>query len=365
MQNSELFSPLRLGSLELPHRIAMAPLTRCRAGQGNVPTSMNATYYAQRASASLIVSEATQVTALGVGYPNTPGIHSEEQVEGWKRVTSAVHGKGGRVFLQLWHVGRISHPDLLPEGELPVAPSAVAPAGTVQTLSGPKPYVTPRPLRSDEIPGVIEQFRNGALNAKRAGFDGVEIHNANGYLLDQFLRDGTNRRTDEWGGTVQKRARLTLEVTKAVVSVWGSDRVGVRLSPNGTFNDMSDSNPESTFRYLMGELSLLGLAYMHVIEQLEGDARHGGKLIPLSAFRSWYRGTLMTNGGHTLESAQGVISEGLADLVAFGKPFIANPDLPERFRRNAPLNTPDFSTFYGGGERGYTDYPALTSEGKQ
>lgn len=359
MSSKNLFTPITVGALQLPHRAVMAPLTRCRADSNNAPHALNAKYYAQRASAALIVSEATQVTPYGIGYPGTPGIHSEEQVAGWKLVTSAVHDRGGRIFLQLWHVGRISHPDLQPGNVLPVAPSAIAPKGKASTPAGPKPFEVPRALTSDEIPGVVAEFKRGAENAKRAGFDGVEIHGANGYLLDQFLRSGTNRRDDEWGGSVEKRARFPLEVLKEVISVWGPDRVGIRFSPTGTFNDMSDENPQETFGYVLDQVSKLDIAYVHLVDMLDGDARHGGNHIPLSFFRSKYRGNLIANGGYDLERANAVIASGEADMIAFGKLFIANPDLPERFKRGAALNEPDPSTFYGGGESGYTDYPAL------
>lgn len=359
MSNATLFTPLTAGAFVLPHRVVMAPLTRCRAGAGNVPHKLNAEYYAQRSSAALIVSEASQVSPFGIGYPGTPGIHSDEQVKGWKLVTDAVHAKGGKILLQLWHVGRISHPDLLPGNVSPVAPSAIAAQGNAATMSGPKPFVTPRALTPKEIVSVIAEYKRGAENAKRAGFDGVEVHGANGYLIDQFLRDGTNKRTDEWGGAVENRARFALEVTKAVIEVWGANRVGIRLSPNGTFNDMSDSNPERTFGYILGELSKLGLAYAHIVDRLEGDERHGAQRVPLSFFREAYKGVLMANGGFDLERANQTISEGVADLISFGQLYIANPDLPERFKKGAALNTPDASTFYGGGEKGYTDYPAM------
>ncbi len=354
-----LLSPYKLGNLELPNRLVMAPLTRNRAGKGNVPGSLNATYYAQRASAGLIIAEATQVSPQGQGYPSTPGIHSAEQVEGWKLVTDAVHQQGGRIFLQLWHVGRISHPDLQPDGALPVAPSAIAPKGQASTYEGMKPFVTPRALEISEIPEIIEQYRQGAKNALQAGFDGVEVHGANGYLLDQFLRDGTNQRTDEYGGSLENRARLLLEVTQAVTEVWGADRVGVRLSPSGTFNDMHDSDPLSTFSYVAQALNRFGLAYLHIIEVNEADLRHGGTEVPTSVLRDRFAGTLMVNGGYDWERSNTVLAKGEADLVSFGTLFLANPDLPQRFAANAPLNQADPTTFYGGGEKGYTDYPFL------
>jgi N-ethylmaleimide reductase len=356
----DLFSPIQIGSYHLPNRIVMAPLTRMRAGAGNVPTTMNVTYYEQRSSAGLIITEATQVSPQGMGSAGTPGIHSQAQVEGWRLATDAVHARGGRIFLQLWHVGRISHPSLQPEGALPVAPSAIAAQGEAVTYEGMKPFVTPRALETEEIPGIVEQFRQGAKNALEAGFDGVEIHGANGYLLDQFLRDGTNKRADEYGGSIENRARLHLEVTEAVVGVWGSDRVGMRLSPSGTFNSMRDSNPQATFGYLVEALNRFNLAYLHLTEADGADVRHGSTPIPTKYFRPLYRSHLMVNGGYTSASGNTAIANGDADTIAFGKLYIANPDLPERFRLGASLNSPDETTFYGGGEAGYTDYPTLS-----
>lgn len=355
----DLFSPVQLGRYVLPNRIAMAPLTRNRAAAGNVPHGLNVLYYEQRASAGLIITEATQVSPQGVGYPATPGIHSAEQIAGWQQVTQAVHDKGGRIFLQLWHVGRISHPSLQPDHALPVAPSAIAPEGMASTYEGQQPFVTPRALETDEIPGIVDQFRRGAENALAAGFDGVEIHNANGYLLDQFLRDGTNQRTDQYGGSIENRARLPLEVLEAVVNVWGADRVGIRISPSGTFNSMSDSNPEKHFGYFVEQLNRYDLAYLHVIEPSESDLRHGGTAVPARYFRPIYQGKMMVNWDYDFAKGHQAVVSGDADLVSYGKLFIANPDLPERFRLNAPLNEPDPSTFYGGGEAGYTDYPTL------
>ena len=362
MNEVNLFSPYKLGDLELPNRMVMAPLTRNRAGDGNVPGQLNATYYTQRVSAGLIIAEATQVSPEGLGYPATPGIHSPAQVAGWKLVTDAVHQHGGRIFLQLWHVGRISHPDLQHDGALPVAPSAIAPTvGQAATYEGMKPFVTPRALETSEIPGIVEQYRQGAKNALEAGFDGVEVHGANGYLLDQFLRDGTNKRTDEYGGSIENRARLLLEVTQAVTEVWGAGRVGVRLSPSGTFNDMHDSDPLATFGYAAEALNRFGLAYLHLIEVVEADLRHGGTEVPTSYLRDRFTGTLIVNGGYDLDKSNAVLSSHKADLVAFGTLFIANPDLPQRFALNAPLNPADPSTFYGGGEKGYIDYPFLAA----
>jgi N-ethylmaleimide reductase len=355
-----LLSPYKLGNLELPNRMVMAPLTRNRAGDGNVPGPLNAKYYVQRASAGLIITEASQVSPQGLGYPGTPGIHSPEQVEGWKLVTDAVHQEGGRIFLQLWHVGRISHPDLQPDRALPVAPSAITPQGNVLTYEGMKPFVTPRALETSEIPGIVETYRQGAANALEAGFDGVEVHGANGYLLDQFLRDGTNHRTDDYGGSIENRARLLSEVTEAVAEIWGANRVGVRLSPSGTFNDMQDSQPLATFGYAAEVLNRFGLAYLHIIEVMEADLRHGGTEVPTSYLRDRFTGTLMVNGGYDRDRGDAVLAQGGADLVSFGTLFLANPDLPQRFVQNLPLNQADPTTFYGGGEEGYTDYPFWT-----
>jgi N-ethylmaleimide reductase len=359
MPTPDILSPFRLGPLALPNRVVMAPMTRNRAGPGNVPGPLNATYYAQRASAGLIVSEATQVSPQGVGYPGTPGIHSAEQVEGWKLVTAAVHAAGGRIFLQLWHVGRISHPSLQPDGALPVAPSAIAPAGQAMTREGLKPFVIPRALETAEIAGVIEDYRRGARNAKLAGFDGVELHAANGYLVDQFLRDGSNRRTDRYGGPAQNRARLLIEVTEALAGEWGGERVGVRLSPTNPFNDVADSNPAATFTVAVGALQKFGLAYLHIVEPIATDPVATGEMPDIGFFRKLWRGALIANKGYDLARANAVIHDGAADLVAFAVLFLANPDLPERFRRGGPFNVPDRKTFYGGSAAGYTDYPAL------
>lgn len=355
-----LFSSIKLGPYSLPNRIVMAPMTRNRAGAGNVPSDLAVTYYSQRASAGLLITEGTQIAPQGVGYPNTPGIHSPEQVAGWRRVMDAVHRAGGRLFLQLWHCGRISHPLYQPDGELPVAPSAVRPQGELYTPEGMKPYETPRALELSEIPGLVETYRVGAKNALAAGLDGVEIHGANGYLIDQFLQDGTNQRTDDYGGPVENRTRFLLEVTQAVVDVWGADRVGVRLSPSGTFNDMKDSAPEKTFSHAVAALDALEIAYVHLKEGLEADINHGGKIVPSALFRPLFQGALMVNGGYNRDHADDVIAKGEADMVSFGVPFLANPDLPRRFQIGAELNEPDPRTFYTGGEKGYTDYPVIT-----
>jgi N-ethylmaleimide reductase len=355
--NSLLQTPVKIGPYHLPNRIVMAPLTRMRAPD-NSPTELMATYYAQRASAGLIISEATQISPQGVGYPATPGIHNELQVAGWKKITEAVHAKNGHIFLQLWHVGRISHPDFH-NGQLPVAPSAITPEGFAVTPYGMKPFVTPRALETDEIPGIVKHYQQAAINALAAGFDGIEIHSANGYLLDQFLRDGTNKRTDRYGGTLENRARFLLEVTEAVATVCSAERVGIRLSPSGTFNDMTDSDPEMIFVYLLGQLNRFGLAYLHVVDVLESDIRHGASVINLEVLRKAYNGAMIVCGGYGQVRAEEVIAQGMADAVAFGQLYIANPDLVERFKLNAPLNEPDPATFYGGNEKGYTDYPAL------
>lgn len=348
-----LTDPVRLGALELPNRVIMAPLTRARAGAGRVPNDLMVEYYVQRAGAGLILSEATSVTPMGVGYADTPGIWSQEQVVGWRRVTDAVHEAGGRILLQLWHVGRISHPVFL-DGELPVAPSAIAPAGHVSLLRPKQPYVTPRALELEEIPGVIEAYRKGAENAMAAGFDGVEIHGANGYLLDQFLQDKTNRRTDRYGGPVENRARLMLEVTDAVISVWGADRVGMHLAPRRDSHDIGDSNPEETFLYVARELGERKLAFICAREALQEDSL-GPKIKAASGLN------FIANEGFTRESANQALAAGHADAVAFGVLYIANPDLARRFALNAPLNQPNPETFYAKGAVGYTDYPFLES----
>jgi N-ethylmaleimide reductase len=360
MNTPDLFTTVRLGALEAPNRIVMAPLTRMRAGPGRVPTPLMAEYYAQRATAGLIVSEAVAISQQGTGCPNAPGIYTDEQVVGWQRVTEAVHQAGGRIFLQLWHMGRISHPSFQPDGGLPVAPSAIAPrTGQVLTENGMQPYVTPRALKKEELPRIVAQYAAAAQRAKIAGFDGVEIHNANGYLLDQFLRDETNQRTDEYGGPVRNRARLTLEVADAVTQVWGADRVGIRFSPGGVFNDMHDSNPLETFSHVLHELNRFKLAYAHLIVSTEDDLKHGAVPVPLVALRKEFQGPLIVANGFTRATATQVLAEDLADAVAFGRLFIANPDLPERFRLNSPLNPLDEATLYGGDAKGYTDYPAV------
>ncbi len=351
-----LFSPVKVGPYTLPNRMVMAPMTRLRAID-SVPQPLMATYYAQRVSAGLIVTECTMVSPLSLGYMNCPGIYSSEQVAGWREVTEAVHAKGGRIFLQLWHSGRVSHPSLL-GGELPVAPSAVAATGSLHTPEGKRTLETPRALETHEISEIVEQFRKGAENALAAGFDGVELHGAFGYLIDQFLQDGSNQRTDEYGGSIEKRSRFLLEVVEAVSSVWDADRVGIKLSPSNTFYGMFDSNPKATFGYVIDALNRFGLGYLHLMEPNEVDLATRDVLQSVtSLFRPIFKGTLITNGGYDQEKGNAILASDDADLVSFGKLFIANPDLPKRFELKAPLNAPDPKTFYAPDEKGYTDYP--------
>ena len=346
-----LFEPLQVGDLALPNRVIMAPLTRCRADPGRVPNRLMADYYVQRASAGLILTEATSVTAEGVGYPNTPGIWSDAQVAGWSRITDAVHAAGGRILLQLWHVGRISDPSYL-EGADPVAPSAIAPAGHVSLVRPTKDYVTPRALETAELARVVADYRRGAENAKKAGFDGVEIHGANGYLLDQFLQDKSNKRTDCYGGPIENRARLMLEVTDACIAVWGGGRVGMHLAPRRDAHDMGDSTPSETFGYVARELGRRNLAFICAREHTGAD-----RLGP--ALKAAFGGVYIANEKIDKAEAQALLDKGEADAVAFGKAFIANPDLPRRLELDAPLNPPRPETFYAEGPEGYTDYPAL------
>ncbi|MEM9665980.1 MAG: alkene reductase [Bacteroidota bacterium] len=351
-----LISPYPLGALTLPNRVVMAPMTRNRA-PGTVPTALMATYYRQRASAGFIITEATQVTPMGQGYPDTPGIHSDEQVAAWRRVTDAVHAAGGRIFLQLWHVGRISHSSYH-DGALPVSASAIAAEGEVYTPSfEQKPLETPRALELDELPEIVAQFRHGAECALAAGFDGVEVHGANGYLLDQFLQSGSNQRTDAYGGSVANRARLLLEVVDAVTEVWGADRVGVRLSPAGGFNSMTDADPAATFTYVAQQLSARHLAYLHGIQ---GELPGGTSAV--AVLREAYEGTLIVAGGYDRASGEAAVEQGQADLVAYARYFISNPDLPRRFLEGATLAEWNPATFYGGGAEGYTDYTRLEEE---
>ncbi len=356
---ADLFAPLRLGALTLRNRIVMAPLTRSRAGQGDVPRQMNAEYYAQRASAGLIISEATQISQQGKGYAFTPGIETEAQIAGWRLVTDAVHAKGGLIFCQLWHVGRISHPSLQPDGGLPVAPSAVRPEGQAFTETGFQPFVTPRALDLNEIPEIVDQYRHGAACARRAGFDGVEIHAANGYLIDQFLRDKTNRRTDIYGGGIENRVRLMLEVVEAVTGVLEPARVGIRIAPTSPANDIADSDPEALFSTAVERLNPFGLGYLHVVEGATGGPRDVPGGFDLKVLRRIFKGLYMANNGYDLTMAKQALANGDADLIAFGRPFIANPDLLERYRTGAALNALDPKTLYGGDAHGYTDYPAL------
>lgn len=354
-----LFQPVTVGRMSLPNRIAMAPLTRSRADNATgVPTAMNAAYYAQRADAGLIIAEATQISPQGKGYAYTPGIHSAEQVAGWRLVTDAVHAKGGHMALQLWHVGRVSHPDLQPGGALPVAPSAVKPTLKAFTTEGFKDIPTPRALEIAELPGIVEDYRIAARNAVAAGFDAVEVHAANGYLIDQFLRDGTNQRIDAYGGSVANRARFLFEVLDAVVAEIGADRVGIRLSPLSPSNDAQESDPQAAYSPVIERLNDYKLAYLHMIEGVTRGPHPGfGGL--LAELRGLYKGRYIANNVYTRAMAIEAVGGGHADLVAFGRPFIANPDLVERLRLDAPLAEPDSKTFYGGDARGYTDYPTL------
>ena len=351
----DLFSPVKLGSIALKNRMIMAPLTRNRAGEGGIPQAMNVTYYEQRASAGLIITEATPISVMAHGYPMLPGIYTDAQVAGWKKVTDAVHAKEGKIVLQLWHVGRISHPSLL-NGALPVAPSAIKPAGQAFTYQGLVDYVEPRALDASELPGIVQDYVHATKSALAAGFDGVEIHSANGYLLDQFLRDGSNKRTDNYGGSFENRARLLMEVTQAVVNVAGADKVGIRLSPVNPFNDMHDSNPQALFNFVVDALNPLNLAYLHVIEGNIGGVEQPFDFV---ALRKHFKNTYMANLAYDKARGNAAIASGHADVIAYGVPFLANPDLVERYRSNVPLNQANESTFYGGDEKGYTDYPFL------
>ncbi|WP_269522754.1 alkene reductase [Coraliomargarita parva] len=346
---SPLLTPVRIGAWDLPNRMIMAPLTRCRAGEGRVPNELMAEYYAQRASAGLIISEATSVDPMGVGYPDTPGIWSDEQVEGWKHVTDAVHAQGGRIVLQLWHVGRISDPMYL-DGQLPVAPSAVKPAGHVSLVRPMKGFETPRALELDEIKAIVEAYRKGAENAKKAGFDGVELHGANGYLLDQFLQDSTNRRSDEYGGSIENRARLMLEAVDAAISVWGPERVGLHISPKCDTHDMGDSDPEATFGYIAQAMKERGIAFIFARESQEAP-----QLSP--KLKEIFGGPYIANQQLDQATAESILEKGEADACAWGQQFIATPDLVRRFAEGLPLNEPNPDTFYASGEEGYTDYP--------
>ena len=355
----DLFTPVNVGPLALNNRIVMAPLTRSRAGPGNVPTQLNALYYAQRASAGLIISEATQIAAEGQGYIATPGIHSPQQIEGWKCVTKAVHVANGQIVLQLWHVGRISHSSFQPGGAAPLAPSAIKPKGQAFTAKGFEPIPTPRALETEEIPRLTEQYAQAARNAITAGFDGVEIHAANGYLIDQFLQDRTNQRTDRYGSSLENRSRFLMEVVDAVSAVVGAERTGVRISPQNRMNDIADDDPQTLFNYVAEHLAGKGLAYLHIIE---GDT--SGAAVPpfdYTKLKRLFGGLVIANNGFNKELANKTLAEGSADLIAFGTPFIANPDLVVRLFLDAPLMPVNRDTLYGGGEQGYTDYPFLRS----
>jgi len=356
---TDLFSPVQIGTHTLANRIVMAPLTRNRAKAHDVPSELAAEYYAQRASAGLIIAEATQISPQGKGYAYTPGIYTAEQVDAWKKITDAVHAKGSKMFLQLWHVGRISHPSLQPDGALPVAPSAIKPEGKTFTEAGWMTMETPRALETAELPAIVEQYRVAAKNAIAAGFDGVEIHAANGYLIDQFLRDKTNQRTDTYGGSVENRARLLLEVTQAVTEEIGGDRTGIRLSPISPANDCGDSNPQALFTYVVEQLNRFNLVYLHLVEGATGGPREVDNGFDLQVLRKLFKGTYIANNGYDLALANTVRSQEQADLIAFGRPFIANPDLVERLKLGAPLAEFNSKTLYGGGAEGYIDYPAL------
>jgi len=358
MSHEILFTPFQAGAVELSNRLVMAPLTRGRANPDGTPHPRMVEYYRQRATAGLIISEATAISPQGYGWANAPGIYTQAHVEGWKQVTEAVHQVGGKIFLQLWHMGRASHPDFQ-NGALPVSASAIAANGDAHTPSGKKPYVTPRALETSEIPGVIQDYVRATRLAREAGFDGVEIHAANGYLIDQFLRDGSNQRTDDYGGSIANRSRFLLEVTAAVVGAWSGEHVGVRLSPTNPYNDMRDSDPTATFTHAAKTLNRFKLAYLHVLEAVPGHmlAAPGPRVSP--HMRKAFKGPFITNGGYDAAAAAHSINEGETDMIAFGVPFIANPDLVHRYRTGAALNPPDMSTFYGGTEKGYTDYPVL------
>jgi N-ethylmaleimide reductase len=358
MPTSKLFDSYKLGPITLSNRAVMAPLTRNRALAGMVPNPLAVDYYGQRASAGLLVTEASQVSQQGQGYQDTPGIYSREQIAGWKKVTDRVHERGGRIFIQLWHVGRISHVDLQANGQAPVAPSAIRARGKTFVNGTFADVSEPRALTLDEIPGIIESFKRGAANALEAGFDGVEIHGANGYLLDQFAKDGANKRTDAYGGSIENRARLMLEVSKEVAAVAGAERTGIRISPVTPANDVSDSNPQPLFDHIVDRLNALKLVYIHVIEGATGGPRDVAPF-DYASLRTRFKQTYMANNGYDIALADKMLDSGAADLIAFGKPFISNPDLVERLKAGAPLNEWDKATFYGGGAKGYTDYPTL------
>jgi N-ethylmaleimide reductase len=355
---TKLFEPYRLGPITLPNRLVMAPLTRNRAIAGLVPNPLAVEYYGQRASAGLLITEASQISQQGQGYQDTPGIYSKEQVAGWRKVTDRVHEQGGRIFIQIWHVGRISHVDLQANKQAPVAPSAIRAKGKTFVNGTFADVSEPRALALEEIPGIIEDFKRATTNALAAGFDGVEIHGANGYLLDQFAKDGTNKRTDNYGGSIENRARLMLEVARVVTAEAGAERTGIRLSPVTPSNDISDSDPQPLFDHIVDHLNALKLVYIHVVEGATGGPRD---IAPFDygSLRKRFKGAYVANNGYDFELATKVLAANEADLIAFGKPFLANPDLVERLKRGVPLNEPDKATFYGGGAKGYTDYPEL------
>jgi N-ethylmaleimide reductase len=360
-QPTKLLEPFKLGPITLPNRLVMAPLTRNRAVAGFVPGPLAIEYYGQRASAGLLITEASQVSQQGQGYQDTPGIYSKEQVAGWRKVTDNVHARGGRIFIQIWHVGRVSHTALQQNNQPPVAPSAIRANGKTFVGGTFADISEPRALALEEIPGIIESFRRATANAFEAGFDGVEIHGANGYLLEQFAKDGSNKRTDAYGGSIENRARLMLEVAKVVAAEAGAERTGIRISPVTPANDISDSNPQPLYDYIVDGLGALKLAYIHVVEGATGGARD---IAPFDygSLRKRFKGAYVANNGYDFDLANKVLAANEADLIAFGKPFIANPDLVERLKRGAPLNAPDKATFYGGGAKGYTDYPVLNEK---
>lgn len=360
MKKAMILQEFQSGHLNLNNRIAMAPLTRCRAGEGNTVNELHVEYYSQRAGAGLIISEGSQISPRAIGYPDTPGIHSKEQVEAWKKVTDAVHRKDGKIFIQLWHVGRVSHQNFL-DGELPLAPSAIPASGLSRTKQGKLPHPTPRAMTKTDIQQTVEDYVHAALNAMEAGFDGVEIHGANGYLINQFLCDSSNKRTDEYGGSIENRCRFGLEVTGAVIRAIGNNKTAIRLSPGGVGNDIMDSNLKALFGYFIESLNEYDLAFLHLLEPYENLSHIPNAVQNIAEhFRQIYQGTLMINNGFDFESANRVVEEGHADLVSFGKLFISNPDLVERFRQNAPLNDWDLDTFYSPGPKGFIDYPALS-----
>jgi N-ethylmaleimide reductase len=356
---TKLFEPFKLGPITLPNRVVMAPLTRNRAVAGLVSSPLAVEYYAQRASAGLLITEASQVSQQGQGYQDTPGIYSREQVAGWRKITDCVHQRQGRIFIQLWHVGRVSHTSLQPNDGAPVAPSAIPAKGKTFVNNSFIDMSEPRALALEEIPGIVESFRRATANAMEAGFDGVEIHGANGYLLDQFAKDGTNKRTDAYGGSIDNRARLMLEIAKVVATEAGPERTGIRLSPVTPSNDISESNPQPLFDYIVDGLNALRLIYIHVVEGVTGGPRDNAPF-DYASLRKRFDGAYIANNGYDFELATKVLAADAADLIAFGRPFISNPDLVERLQAGAPLNPPDKATFYGGGAKGYTDYPTLS-----